>query len=217
MRKRSNSWASSNSVRDAARRSCPRRPADIGEFFAQWTIGTEEVVEINSPADLITDRPPQIGLAGEVGVDRSLGQPGVASDRLHRRPFDAVLGKQRDRRIDDCSAGLLLLFLAAQPSSCHSQIAYTIGIANAIRLEESTDGESHSKPSIVCAWRGASPARCSVWSDNGAVTVAVSGTANLNTGLPVVREDAVPGRIDRKVVHRHGDHAARRRRGPRSR
>ena len=48
--------------------------------------------------------------------------------------------------------------------------------------------------------------------DDGAVTVAASRNRQPQHGSARRPRDAVPGRVDRQVVHRHGDHAARRRR-----
>ena len=175
-------------MRDAARSSCQIRPTDVGQLVAQRAVGAEHLVEIERAAHLVADRPPQVGLAGEVGVDRSLRHPGVAGDGLHRRPLDAVLGEQRCRRVDDRVTSLLLLLLAAQPSSCHSQIAYTIGIANAIQSWRSSPMENAQQVlDRLCQARGIPGAVFGVV-DDGEVTVAVSGIANLNTGLPVVRE-----------------------------
>ena len=52
------------------------------ELLAQRPVGLEGPGDVERVGQLLDHRPPQFGLAGEVGVDRPLGEPGVPGDRL---------------------------------------------------------------------------------------------------------------------------------------
>ena len=123
-----------------ARRRAQEAPyggAEGFELLAQRAVGLEGAGDVERVGQLLDHRPPQFGLAGEVGVDRPLGEPGVPGDRLQRAPLDAAFGELGDCGLDDRCRRQLLLLLPGEPlvlacHPCHDGIAYTIRIATAI-------------------------------------------------------------------------------------
>src|SRR6266545_2572982 len=75
-------------------------------------------------AVLLEHRQEQVLFGGEVRIQRAHGEPGLLSDRVHRRPGVAVAGEDTHRGGDQRRAGALAALLAGEPgagrNSCHS-------------------------------------------------------------------------------------------------